>query len=372
MISPLSVKRPVISLIGRLYYNDNVMLFVIPVRAPEWQTMPATLPDVAAAAKKLQDAKKPVSVRAIREVLGGGSPNVLSALLRQWRQAQHLLPSDSEAPPAMIAEVVGAAPRLWALALEEARSHLLGDIDRAKVALQEANAATDEVQGLLDDSVAHLDQARQERQRAIAAAEALQVRLTVADNHLANQVAAATELQAAGKRQQETIDQLVSKLSLSEAAREHDAAQLRGDLASRDRTIGELRIVQSTTEAKLIASTSESAHSLQHSQRLQAQLEAVQLELSAHKESAAATAASQVSIIGGQEKEITLLRSQVAQLVGQVGEMVIARETEARLLADKAGLATQLSDYLQALGPIHGRLEAIERAVTPPSAESPA
>lgn len=337
--------------------------------------MPATLADVAAAAHNLQEAKKPVSVRAIREVLGGGSPNVLSALLRQWRQAQNLIPSSSEAPPAMIAEVVGAAPRLWALALEEARSHFQADLDRARIALQEANAATDEVQGLLDDTVAHLDQAREERQRAITAAETLQVRLTVADNHMANQVAAAAELQTAGRRQQETIDQLVSKLSLSEAAREHDAAQLRGEITARDAAISELRIEQTANEASLLASQAESAHHFQNTKRLEAQLETVQREILTQKERAAATTASHEAIIAGQNTEIVLLRAQVAQLSAQIGEMVIARETAARLQAvqgDRDDVATKFTDHLQALGSVNDRLEAIEKAFIPPSASSPA
>ena len=127
--------------------------------------MPATIAEIATAAAKLQEANRLVSVRSIREVLGGGSPNVLASLLRQWRQTQLQFPDTVAAPPQMVAEVASVAPRLWTLALEEARAHVQGDIDRLTIALRDANAATDEVQSLFDESVGMRAQCEEDKTR---------------------------------------------------------------------------------------------------------------------------------------------------------------------------------------------------------------
>lgn len=327
--------------------------------------MPATLTDVAAAAAKLQDAQRPVSVRSVREALGGGSPNVLASLLRQWRQTQLQFPDTVAAPPQMVAEVASVAPRLWTLALEEARTHVQSDIDRLTVALRDANAATDEVQGLLDDSVTHLDKSRDERLRAIAAVEAMQTRCLAVDTHLAHQAIVLAESQAALKRQHETSEQLASKLSLSETTRDHECAKLRAEIAARDLKISDQRAALADKESALSAANASIMRLTVETQRLTALSSASHQQVADLELQLAVERATHQEQLVSRDREILDLRAQKDLLVSQIGEMQIAKEAADRERAKDAVVLDHLSGQQAALEQVALQLTEIKRLVTP-------
>ena len=326
--------------------------------------MPATIAEIATAAAKLQDANRLVSVRSIREVLGGGSPNVLASLLRQWRQTQLQFPDTVAAPPQMVAEVASVAPRLWTLALEEARTHVQGDIDRLTIALRDANAATDEVQSLFDESVGMRAQCEEERKRAIAAAEAMEVRCAALDAHCAHQVALMTEAQSALKRQQGTSDDLASKLSLCETLRNHEAAQLRGEISTREQIIGDLRTTIATLESRLAASIQNNEHLVADAQRLAQQHENSTVAIAHLDHQRAAENAAHLAALAGRDQELAALRSQKDLLIAQCGQMQISMEYMEKEGVERKQAHLALTDHLAALEPIHRRLSEIERLMS--------
>lgn len=329
--------------------------------------MPATLADVAAAATKLQDAQRAVSVRSVREALGGGSPNVLASLLRQWRQTQLQFPDTVEAPPQMIAEVAGVAPRLWALALEEARTHVQGDIDRLTVALRDANAATDEVQGLFDESVLMRDQLSEERARASAAAEAMHARCVAVDTHLAHQAIVLAETHAALKRQQETSEQLASKLSLCETTRDHEGAKLRAEIAVRDQQLSDQRVALTVKESALSAANAAIMRLTVDLQRVTDLSTASHQQVADLERQLAVDRATHQERHSSREREVIDLRAQKDLLIGQIGEMQLSRDALAVMQAGRDQLGAQHAEHLAALGPILQRLSGIELFLTPPT-----
>lgn len=327
--------------------------------------MPATLTDVAAAAAKLQDAQRPVSVRSIREALGGGSPNVLASLLRQWRQTQLQFPDTVAAPPQMVAEVAGVAPRLWSLALEEARTHVQGDLDRLTVALRDANAATDEVQGLLDESVLMRDQLSEERTRASAAAESMHARCVAIDAQLAHQTVIVTETQAALKRQQETSEQLASKLSLSETTRDHECAKLRAEIAARDLKISDQRASLADKESALSAANASIMRLTVETQRLTTLSSASHQQVADLELKLAVERATHQEQLVSRDRALLDLRSQKDVLVSQIGEMQITREAADRERAKDVIVHEHLSGQRAALEQVAQQLAEIKRLVTP-------
>lgn len=329
--------------------------------------MPATIAEIATAAAKLQEANRLVSVRSIREVLGGGSPNVLASLLRQWRQTQLQFPDTVAAPPQMVAEVASVAPRLWTLALEEARTHVQGDIDRLTVALRDANAATDEIQSLFDESVGMRAQCEEERKRAIAAAEAMEVRCAALDAHCAHQVALMTEAQSALKRQQEASEQLASKWSLSETTREHENAKLRAEISARDQKISDQRAALAEKESSLSAANASIARLTSEVQRLTNLSSASHQQVTDLELQLAVERVAHQEQLTSREREALALRTQKEILVSQIGMMQISMEYMEKESLERKQAHLALTDHLAALEPIHRRLSEIERLMSRPS-----
>ena len=222
--------------------------------------MSATLSDVAAAAAQLGTAKRRISVRSIREVLGGGSPNHLTKLVSQWRQSTVQFPANSTAPAHMIAEVANVAPRIWELALQEANAHVQNNIDQLTLALQNAIDDNEEIQVLFDQSVAHLDQAREEQRRALSVAEDSRARCSLLDSQLAQQASLFVESQAALQRQQLITEQLTEKTKALESAIESERSRQESERIQSIRAIAEL-------ETKLAVLTAKHAISLEQHQR---------------------------------------------------------------------------------------------------------
>ena len=222
--------------------------------------MTATLSDVAAAAAQLENAKRRISVRSIRDVLGGGSPNHLTKLVSQWRQSTVQFPANSSAPAHMIAEVANVAPRIWELALQEAHAHVQNNIDQLTLALQNANDDNDEIQVLFDQSVAHLDQAHEEQRRALNVAEDSRVRCSLLDSQLAQQSSLLTESQTALRRQQLITEQITEKSKALESVIESERNKLESERKQSSQVIAEL-------ETKLAVLTAKHVIALEQLQR---------------------------------------------------------------------------------------------------------
>jgi chromosome segregation ATPase len=77
----------------------------------EMASQEVTFDEVTAAATNLQNDGKPVTIDAVRDFLGAGSPNIIHKHLTAWR-ASHAKPA--EAPKAEIPESVAAALSSWA------------------------------------------------------------------------------------------------------------------------------------------------------------------------------------------------------------------------------------------------------------------
>lgn len=323
--------------------------------------MATTLADIAAAAQKLVEAKRSVSVRSIRGVLGGGSPNVLTALLRQWRQTQLQFPSSSEAPPQMIAEVAGVAPRLWALALEEARVHLQADLDRSMVGLRDANAATDEVQGILDETVQRLEQAQGDRQRSVDALTVIEARCAAAESQVVQSALQAAEALAGLKRQQEFAELLLSKLTVSETARELDAAQLRSLVDKRDREIAGLRTTIAESDAGVAAARKENERLLAELRTQHARAEAREHQVVDLDRQLAVDRATSQEQLGAHRQEVAALRSKNDLLVRQIAEMNVARQALEAERASAGDSQKELGDRLEkSLTAVVERMVAVE------------
>ena len=322
--------------------------------------MATTLADIAAAAQQLQDTEKPVSVRSIREVLGGGSPNVIAALLRQWRQTQ-FMPGVTEAPAQMVAEVAGVAPRLWAIALEEANRHVQGDHDRLTVALAAANSGADEVQAMLDETVQRLDQAMGDRQRSVDALNVIEARCLAAESQAVQSAIQVAEAQAGLKRQQEFSEQMASKLMVSETARELDAVKFRSVVESRDREIGTLRTAIAESEAGLVTTRKEIERLLaeectQHARADAGHHQVVDLE----RQLAVERAVSRQQKAAHQQ-EVAALVSKNELLIRQVTEMQIARQAIDAERTSAGDSQKELGDRLEkCFGTLLKRMTAVE------------
>ena len=231
--------------------------------------MPTTLADIDAAVQRLTSTNQRISVRSVRRALGGGSPNVLAALLRQWRAAQ-MIPGSTEAPAQMVAEIAGVAPRLWSLALEEARRHVQVEMEHLTEAHRQAASDTEEIQGLLDAAEERLQQTVDERQRAVAASEALHSRFVAADAQLATAVRQLSDTHAALYRQQIMAEHAESRRVRAEEAHAAEQQSHAADLLARDGALDGLRQALSACETRLAVALAEQVRSTEMIRHLEA------------------------------------------------------------------------------------------------------
>ncbi len=218
--------------------------------------MATTFEDVATAAQQLQGAQQPISVRSVRRVLGKGSPNVIHRHLRDWRAAQ-LVPGTSQTPVRMVAQMTEAAPRFWALALEEARAQVRAEVTQLQQSLELSRTHVDEVQGLLDDSEEQRLQALAEQQRAIAALEMLSGRFAALQDHSARSDRHLEEAQASLRTQQSMTMQLTTKVVELEAKADQVRLRHQQEILTRDDALQALGRELDLTQAGLDASNAE-------------------------------------------------------------------------------------------------------------------
>jgi len=195
--------------------------------------MATTYEDVVTAAQQLRGAQQVVSVRSVRRVLGGGSPNVIHRHLREWKSSQ-LIPGTSETPAQMVAQLTEVAPRFWAMALEEARNQVRVETEQLRQSLAQATIHVDEVQGLLDESEALRAQALAEQQRAVTALETVTARFAAADGQIAQTTQQLAEAQSALHRQQVYTEHVTAKFEALEQRAESDRLRHHQELATRD------------------------------------------------------------------------------------------------------------------------------------------
>ena len=234
--------------------------------------MATTFEDVATAAQQLQGAKQPISVRSVRRVLGKGSPNVIHRHLREWRVAQ-LMPGTSQTPVQMVAQMTEAAPRFWALALEEARAQVRVETDQLLHALDQARTHVDEVQGLLDDSEEQRLHALAEQQRAITALETLSARFAALQEHSARDARIAEESQAGLRTQQAMTMQLTTKAGELEAKADQARLRHQQEIMTRDDALQALGRELDQTQVHLDQSNAERTRSAADLKAARANLE---------------------------------------------------------------------------------------------------
>ncbi len=222
--------------------------------------MATTYEDIATAALQLLGAKQPISVRSVRRVLGKGSPNVIHRHLRDWRAAQ-LVPGTSQTPVRMVAQMTEAAPRFWALALEEARAQVSVEMDQLQHACDQARLHVDEVQGLLDDSEEQRLQALAEQQRAIAALETLAGRFASLQEHSARDARIAEESQSGLRAQQAITMQLTTKAGELEAKADQARFRHQQEILTRDDALQALGRDLDQTQVHLDQSNAERTRS---------------------------------------------------------------------------------------------------------------
>lgn len=127
-----------------------------------------TFDEVMAAANSLQNDGKQASIEAVRDLLGGGSPNAIQKHLAEWR-ASHARPAETptaQIPPSILAELNSWAQRF----AEEA-----GAGDREAIAQSESDMATlreagEELEAERDELLAQVASVTSARDQALATA----------------------------------------------------------------------------------------------------------------------------------------------------------------------------------------------------------
>lgn len=154
--------------------NIDILLYIVIC----YGIMPAiTLETVTQAAESIIANGGTPSLRVVREQLGGGSPNVILPLLRQWKEghARKAMPSDQA-----VAAVQESTHRLYQAALDQARAELKADLaaaiaerDEARHAADEHEAELENVRDLLAENGKDLAQARAQVSDLAAARDGL-------------------------------------------------------------------------------------------------------------------------------------------------------------------------------------------------------
>lgn len=220
-----------------------------------------TLDEVSAAASTLQDEGKPVTIDAVRESLGAGSPNTIHKHLVAWR-ANNATPS--EAPKAEIPASLAAAMASWAAeyaesagaGVREALSQSESDMEALLKAGEELEAGRDELLA----TVADITTARDQALAAIAERDEEIQRLTV-ELRNAKQVAmealvgkAKDQLAIEGKDAQLADLRVQIERNVAASAKESDARlaaemELVGAATARDSLAAEINDLRKQLEA---------------------------------------------------------------------------------------------------------------------------
>ena len=130
--------------------------------------MAITREEVFEAATRLAEQGERVSVRTVRQALGGGSPNEITPHLRAWRdthagQAREIQALDQMPPEVReaLAEPLEALQgRLWAILKASTTAELDAMRHSYETAAQELRGELTDAQALAEDLAGELDQAR--------------------------------------------------------------------------------------------------------------------------------------------------------------------------------------------------------------------
>lgn len=296
--------------------------------------MSTTQEQVSEAADQLVANGQRASVRAVRRLLGGGSPNVLSKHLRAWRGGRHK-PAAVPAPDSMIKEI---APVLWTSAMAAARKAVQGELDLMAASLKESNDANDELQGLVDEAAIQLGHARAERQSIIDQAQLereasaqqiahLRAQLTERDAECRRLGDLAAASQEALKVQQGQCSRLAEDLAALERARDRDQDRNRFSLEECARLAAE----QAKTHQELME-----RHSIVVDVAARAKQEVISLAEQVVSSRGALQRAEQEF-----EATVSRLRSEVISLTHDLGKRDGQIQTLAGALSNERGLRVE-------------------------------
>jgi Plasmid replication region DNA-binding N-term len=127
-----------------------------------------TFDEVTAAAISLQNDNQRVSIEAVRDVLGTGSPNTVHKHLIGWR-ASHAKPA--EAPKAEIPESIAAALGSWAQQFaEEASAGVRDALAQAESDMEALLASGEQLEAERDELLAQVASVTTARDQALATA----------------------------------------------------------------------------------------------------------------------------------------------------------------------------------------------------------
>jgi chromosome segregation ATPase len=227
----------------------------------EMASQEVTFDEVTAAAANLQNDGTPVTIDAVRGLLGTGSPNIIHKHLTAWR-ASHAMPA--EAPKAEIPESIAAALSSWAQQFAEeagagARDALArseSDMDALLKSGERLEAERAELLAQVDSVTAARDQAQ-----ATAAQRGEDIERLTAELRNARQVAtdalvgkAKDQLAIEGKDAQLTDLRAQLERSVAASAAESDkrlAAEMEliGAVTARDSFAAEIKDLQARLDA---------------------------------------------------------------------------------------------------------------------------
>ena len=217
------------------------------------QDQTPTFDDVAGAASALQNEGQPVTVEAVRDAVGGGSPNAIHKHLAAWR-AQNTPPP--EVPKAEIPGPLAEALADWAQQFaEQSGAGNRDKLAQAESDLEELARSGELLEAERDDLLAQLSTAN-----ALAAERAEQIERLTVELRDAREVAtnalvgkAKDQLAIDGKDRQ--LADLRSQLerSVASAATDSDARlaaemDLIGAVTARDNYASELKALRSQLE----------------------------------------------------------------------------------------------------------------------------
>jgi cell division protein FtsB len=224
-----------------------------------------TFDEVTAAAISLQNDGKRVTIEAVRDLLGTGSPNTIHKHLAEWR-ASHAKPA--EAPKAELPESILAALGSWAQQFaeeagagdRETLAQSESDMQALRQAGEQLEAERDELRAQLDSVTAARDQAQ-----ALATERDEQIRRLMIELRDARQVAtdalvgkAKDQLAIQGKDGQLADLRLQLERNVAASAAESDARlaaemELIGATTARDNFAAEIKELR----AQLVSSQAE-------------------------------------------------------------------------------------------------------------------
>jgi vacuolar-type H+-ATPase subunit I/STV1 len=220
-----------------------------------------TFDEVTAAAISLQNDGKRVTIEAVRDFLGTGSPNTIHKHLTVWR-ASHAKPA--EAPKADIPESIVAALGSWAQQFaEEASAGVRDDLAQSESDMESLLESGEQLEAERDELLAQVASATTARDQALATAtergEEIE-RLTV-ELRNARQVAmdalvgkAKDQLAIEGKDGQLANLRLQIERNVAASAAESDARlaaemELIGAVTARDNLAAEVKDLRAQLDA---------------------------------------------------------------------------------------------------------------------------